>query len=886
MNVDQRQALDEGTQHLAPNCSPEHLALRAAAQKAGQNEETLRNLLWLINAHDRLLGLHQIATNLLQILHLLEEQRANAADPAHDLAVFHGWSEVLRWIRDTYQEPAPARSRSESQSGNPIMGFGVTRHPLYACLWHGPEDSRMAKRYACLQGYLLLAHAGYLYKESNNDGRLTRSEYEGYGEKAMWDVFPNSPEEAMRSVRNLAERRWSPLLAVLPVHTRPTEFPKALSMVACPNDVDEALKNSWPGLSESIQYFLEKAYGQRAWLEREGGHAGASTPRRMPGLRSIDATPGDADDPDDRWPTARWLTASQPVSGFTPEELLELDLSPEEIEEQEHWYLVEPDAPVRSDQQIAVESALAARGQCRHVQLAHQLLPWQYSQLTLQELAHLLHQSSEAFRDLLAVSEWNEAQLRTAELVTLIHVILWTGSSLERAWNLKVLTGKETEEYKGQQIRVADLLFEMDKPQWRMRPTSPPYKSEIPDPNNQAYPRAETFVLPDIAWTGAFLRSLVEQRTQNQAAATTEPTKQSSQEPESEQHMAISRRDDEGYFFLGDVEEYRDALKKWLRAPANDLTGRVTLGRIGSFLFNRLVAVTGDVMVAVVITGHDHAQARTQQFYATYSEAKLQEIYSEATADVVQQAHRAAGLPPPLSPKGHELVEGRFIGARLCAKLSEVQKAVSTLQERIEEARCIRDDAGSIEFHNLYTLYTVLFFGYATSMRAIRTPYIWPEKVDKETGFTFLSDKDDDAQHKTRLAWVPPDVVKQMQAYSNHISALASDWPDLRDWHDPCFFLTDNGKPVEVRPKTLTEKMRPFLALPPNAHRRFIRHELLDAGCPPEVVNGWLGHAFQGEEPWGPYSSFSFEEYQSNLKQYLLQVLKGLGWKAIDSPYV
>ena len=33
--------------HLAPNCSPEHLALRSQARWSNQNEQTLRDLLWL-----------------------------------------------------------------------------------------------------------------------------------------------------------------------------------------------------------------------------------------------------------------------------------------------------------------------------------------------------------------------------------------------------------------------------------------------------------------------------------------------------------------------------------------------------------------------------------------------------------------------------------------------------------------------------------------------------------------------------------------------------------------------------------------------------------------------------------------------------------------------
>jgi hypothetical protein len=324
------------------------------------------------------------------------------------------------------------------------------------------------------------------------------------------------------------------------------------------------------------------------------------------------------------------------------------------------------------------------------------------------------------------------------------------------------------------------------------------------------------------------------------------------------------------------------------------------------------MATTGDVMAAVLVTGHSHPQARTQQYYASHSATQLRKIYLEATATVVQEAYKAASLDPPALPVDSETVQEGHVGARLCVTRAAAKDAVRRLHEQLGAAAEIKDRAGSITFHNLYTLYTVLLFAYATSMRAIRTPYLSLEEVDTATGLAFISDKDDDAQHKARLAWVPTFVIQQMEAYADHLDALSSDHPWVRDWvrrvpeekseknskkaskkesekvrnrREPCFFLDpEKGKPLEVRPTTLCEHMQPYLALPPNVHRRFMRHELLGAGCPPEVVNAWLGHGFQGEEPWGPHSSFSFAEYRTTLEHSLVPILEELGWKTWTSP--
>lgn len=876
MHASQHESPEDRSEHVAPNCSPEHVRLRGLARRSGQNEQTLRDLLWLINAHDRLLGLDRIAANLLQIVEMGEDEAGNDSGQQGDLAVFRGWREVLYWLSDTF--PEPRRISTALQQGEcPILGYGITRHPLYGCLWF--RSVVEPKQYLLLQRYLLIAHAGYLYRESQNDWTISRTQYEAYGSHGMWCVFPNSPEEAMRSVRKMAEGKWGPLLAELPVEKHPAEFPKALGIVKCPDRLGPELWKDWPSLREDIQFFLEKVYDQRPWVEREGGRRGVSLSHNEWNHWSIDATPGDADDPDDRWVPSRWLTVSKPESGLNSSELLDLDLCPDEIEELQHWLLVAPDQP--DIRQLAIESALAARGQSRHVQLVHQLLPWEYSQLTVQELAHLLHETSDAFRSL-SKSDWSDDEYHTAELVTLLHVMLWTGSPLERAWDLRVLTGRETKQFRKQAIENAGLLFDLAKPGWYIRAISPPYKSEIPDPLNQTYPRAASFYLPDHASTASFLRAFLAGDPLKRAKPTANPNPA---ETETERSVECNRRLKEGYVFRDTLEHYRDGLKEWVDRPAHNLTGRITLHRIATFIFNRLVAITGDVMAGVLITGRDHPLARTQRFYSAYSASRLQQIYCEATGTAVRQAHQAAGREPPPPPKDVAPDEEHFIGARLCLRRSEAEKAISGLEVKICKSRSITDRDSLEAFHNFYTLWTVLMFDWATSMRAIRTPYLSPEAVDQITGFTFLSDKDDDAQHKTRLAWVPPFVQEQMRAYADHLSALASDNLDVRTWHEPCFFLA-KGKPFEVRPKTLSEKLRLILAVPPNSHRRFMRHELLREGCPQEVVNAWLGHAFQGEEIWGPYSSLSFFEYRNNLKAFLLPILKGLGWEVINSPLV
>lgn len=858
--------------HLAPNVSKQHIKIRKDAREAHQDEELLRNILWLIGAHDKLLGLGRIARNLLKIL-------ASRREPSPRFA---GWPKVLQWIADTHSDPAA--------SVNPIIGFGIGRHPLYGCLWQRSQG--WPKQYAALQWHLLWAHVYYLC--TNSEGKLDselvktrRDAFESYGDNKELKAFPNFSGPASKSVRELARNVWGPLLMKLKVGDSAKDFATDLMDVSCPHDIGSR-EPEWQDLREPLHSFLYSANRLGDWGHSAGGKGNSSVRYTKCQVAEVITTPGDPDDPDAHWPAARWISISglekepNEKGAFTREELLEFDLDPDEIVEPEECYLVAPEDIEPDYQHLAVLSAMGARGQLRHMQMLHQLLPWDYGQLSLHELAWCLHECSNAVRELGDRQNWGTDQFLIAELVTLTHVMLWTGSSLERACDLRVSA-------KGQ-IRKEDLFFELGKNQWRIHAAMPDYKSVILDPDNQAYPPTTYFLLPDVARTRAFIDLLLLQALPDTS--------------ESDLSKFAGRQAD-GFLFLKDEKFYRSELTKWLKHRPNQLTGRVTVGRISTFLFNRLLATTGDLMAAVLITGRSHPQARSEQFYASYSVAQLRSVYLKATSIVVQEAYLAADLVPPEIPADTQPEEEAHVGARLCATYDAVQKAVRRLQNDLKSARQIKDQAGSIVFHNLYTLYTILMFAYATSIRAIRTPYLSLDEVDTIDGFAFISDKDNAARNNTRQAWIPPFVIRQMAAYADHLQALSSDNPHVIDYmgvrkdsreqlHQPCeicFFLDLEGKPIEVRPKTISEHMKPYLALPPNVHRRFMRYALLSKGrppegesCPPEVVMAWLGHAFQGEEQWGPYSTLGFDEYRTALEHFLLPILEDLGWKTLTSP--
>jgi hypothetical protein len=184
--------------------------------------------------------------------------------------------------------------------------------------------------------------------------------------------------------------------------------------------------------------------------------------------------------------------------------------------------------------------------------------------------------------------------------------------------------------------------------------------------------------------------------------------------------------------------------------------------------------------------------------------------------------------------------------------------------------------------------------GYATSCRAIISPFIASSEIDADTGLAALADKDGPDHHKNRLVWIPEEVRKQIRGYEAHRKALL----ELFGGHfvksnavvPDCFFLrvTDKGQFafVAVKPSTLAEQMKGFIRLPANVHRRFLRTELIEDGCPAEIVDAFMGHWSRGEEPHGWFSSFSYIEHVGVLEKHLVPILRDLGWQPIESALV
>jgi integrase len=686
----------------------------------------------------------------------------------------------------------------------------------------------------------------------------------------LWQALPKSTYDAALRLRQLAEQEWSSMLDKLP-ETRP-----AFTYQEDISRTEFAANAKWEeGYRETVRSFLARANGFEEWSARDLSEMTRRS--RRPHLRTLATTcdtPGDPDDEFTRgWPEGSIVTIAPELPEEFVQEVIAAGCDPDEFADEKEIYVAplvlnagtrtqtisnsEPPPAHSSDaQRLAIQLAIAVRGQYRHIQMQHQLLPFEYNIPAAHEVRLLQARLDVAWRDLGNSLGWDLNDRRKAEMITLVKIQLWFGVSLKRAQGLVVMFTTVEQPAPNKGVAEGNLIYDLTTGEWSVPIDMPPYRSVILDPAGQAHPQLKWVPVQDVADVGRHIKALLENaREMNRriGKAASEPS----------------------VLFPLDEKSYEQAAREFLRA--DDSTRRITLRRLGGFVLNRMVSLTGDLMVGTLVTGRLGTLTRTERFYASYSADELRGFYYQAASKMLEEVmERATDERSLLRP---EIWNGHA-GARLCALDKEVRDAIRKLQEGIVEAKDIKPDG--IRYHNLLTLYSVLLFCFCTSCRPVRAPYLGLNRIDEETGFAYLADKDDDAHHKLRLIWVPQLCRDQMLKYAQHCARMALHSEEIRDWPDPCFFLIKKGSPVRVRLGTLPDDLERFLELQPNFYRAYLRHRLLKAGTPAEVVMAWLGHAFAGEEIWNIHSAMSPTEYRDCISSFLMPILENdLKWKVM-----
>lgn len=852
---------------IAPKESPSHRILLRLAKEQDQDVGLLRDILFQILAHDHLEALPSAFRAIRRMLDLAPETWHKDLT---ELGIID-WRPLLDWVINNearlIEEIGSHFGKKTNTTGrNPLLGSTLSDYPFYAVFCEiFPKQN--TDQFALLIGQFLIAHSYALRDESS--GVLA---YEASIERP-WKALPNGIEVAARAVRHYAEEkqvdgkdqqreeqkeRINQELGALDLAVAPERFTFVLEALS--TNKDKSLQDE----REAFIGFLDKAYGVKDWVERgEGAGGGSGGGGKWVGgsIFTSRIHLGDSirfdegHDPADQWGEIDIVT-TRTGTHRERKALLDSDLSPDEDDSDE--YIVLSDLECKDTKKGLGTLARIAKAKNRHLEKSNQKLPWDYLGLAVEEMAQLRMCLRNQMGVLKKKIPFNKDDQLRAETILLIYTMLWVGAPAKEAVNIKVHFGVVPDS-----LDEVGIYCEGDKYCWAIPAFSPPYRSILEVTQSQVRELTKSFHLPCWTWMSPYFQNVLGIRGANQKTVR---------------------------LFETPSKTLLDCADQWFKHHYPD--GRVNPQRVANSIWESMALHYGDPTMASCATGRVNHLAKVRIYYTSASVEHLQAAYEKVLMEMATVAKAAAHISEPLAtlwmPRAG--AKSLAVGARMCPTVSAVKELFTSLVADIKSTSKYADLAGYIRFHNLYTLYVLQYFAYSTTCRAIKTPYLDLKYIDVQRGLAALTDKDDGTHHKSRLVWLPEKLILQMQLYEKHLQRVRECWTTPRRkriLEYPCFFLDQEGEPVEARPKEIERLLKSYLNVKANTHRRFLRTELIERGCLPEVIDACMGHWIIGEAPHGQYSSFNFGQYIQILKEAMQKLHADIGLQAvIQSPLV
>jgi hypothetical protein len=894
-NADDLAQETTGSSSFGPQESTGHKLLLDAAD-ANLDRDQVRQMLWLLNAPPDIDDIAVVLRNLSEVLEAAETYWPDILDLQN-----LGWlSKLLGPVLEMIEE-LPALPTSSAHGSRDWL----ERNALYCairtdCLL--PPEYR--PRYRLLQAHYFFAHTSWLQRNVHHLEKPTGvANYEIYGESTVWPALTIDPYHAGLCVRDMAmpgHLVWGQeLLDKLPVTKTPRELPDYLDATMVTKHKDFQVQKKVNYLSD----YLLQIYGVK---DRLPGH-GSSPASRLP------SEIGDPEDPLLNLGTLLGLKTGEhltgevtplvlpsveegvsarptaaPNSGETMDPLTsDVDTDDDERkltdafdnEEEEDLFA----GSLNCDDPLYERSPGSFSGRCRGAvnQLIRQqkMFPFAIERLGGRELPsfatygieEIYQLSKEVKRKGPLTQFWWRSSIDTGldkrtevEVLRLLLFMLWTGSDVKRAASLIVARDKGLLEDEPLAILVDNLSLPYSS-EIRIRAPFPKYSSIQAAAAHDCL-RTEFVWLPDVAKLRMSLPP----------------------------YNKISDLGGGRYRpFPASVETYQRNVRLMLKAL--DPSGRLTANKITGTLFARIMSLTGnDAVSATMITGTRHRLSSVAMHYACREVSILQETYKRATLSLldeinverfIREPKLLTPVQRPIGPRAEYLghpPDAQFVGRRLCPQTDIFRQAVHNLIETLNpKPYSSSSESEQISYHNRYTFYTIWMFALATGIRKLITPYVDVHQVSPINGVVKLRDKDGDSGVKAKLGWIPDLVCEQMRHYADHLKAVRERF-HIQGTDLPCFFLEDDRQIKLVRPKTMHPFVSTFLpGFPVDIHRRFMFNALLDAGCRPEVVRIWMGHAVVGEEWWRDDATFSHQDYRLHLVEFLVPVIEYLGFTPI-----
>lgn len=881
---------------IAPAKSSAHLVLRKACSQAGFDDMALRQLLWLINGHPLLVSHAQIFEHvgkLLQAAHQIPDifRHPDLLDALPQWITLCQWISSERSTLARRPELALFDRQPQHTRDHPLLRQGVARHAVVAALWNRhhsvpsyPPDVApgAGQAYFHLQLQVLASYMEARARHNNEHSEQSALEqYEHYDGESESPLAPSPTGEVGLAIRELSLASHDAVLHLLPLAQSAQGYATAFTTLSV---TSSTLPGRKPGhitryLSSLKRYFSRYAQllsnGQAYELTRRtrtkenlgsGGH------QSRPGFVNLPGIPGvllQAQSTDDEEIPSPFDTATAFIDTGQGEEdearsLEASGLSPTE--------LLEPVLQLYTANELGAKLAGLRRQQLA-LEMQAQHLPFAYTMPTRAEV-HALHAflMTRVMRHL--EGAWsNQSQSRLeciGALILLAMLVLGQPLGRIREMRFSLIDASSPIELWTDHTTVvlASTGHQSDLAVARgfwIPGIGPSYKSVLPEAlaRIQQPAVAPGFVLPDTLGVAALIAGF----------------------------LAVETRPNDKVFGI------EPATARQVVSQLFELSGleRLTPTRVARVLPSVIRGLGADATAQWVLCAETDRANEPRMFYTQLDIAALISLYQRASRRLARQlgiCTRGGSVSNATEPGA---CVTKVVGARFVAPLDSVGQLITTLRDEIRTSR--REPlAGSplVDYHGSYTLYTWLFQTLSTSMRAVASPRanaLFDALPSNKAG-TFdaaLSDKDDARTSRARIAMIDDSLSLQLLNYKDHVENLLQrlrpqiDQRSACAW-EPFLVLDERRRIVPLTPSWVADQLaRRGAPLPANFHRAFLRTQLLARGVAGEVIDAFLGHANDGESPFGRYSSFDYRLHRAVLLPALRELHAELGLVPLKS---
>lgn len=863
-------------------------SLLTAAAQGGFDPGPLERLLWLMNAHPQLISHAQIFAHIgahLASPTFAKENLDWAGNWKDDISQ---WKSICGWISKNISQllalPGLSQFAAHNPARHPIMKHGVVRHGVISALWNRHQDTSSypphgstaaAMGYFRLQGHLFGAFMESRSRTSNLNF------YRAYAGQAEMPRAPVRTAAVGVAVRNFSLAAFSPVMVQLPhSHTTP-EFAGDLNRINL-STVELAADHVDPAhsyFSVVCRYFQLICVQLAGWYPPQntrlrtgggggGGHKSHHGFVNLSGIEGVYFGPRQPVEEDPDVPALPSQTISyghkrrveaNEQAGDSPTEALRtfFPLIPNEEKSLELYK--------ERLQKAAIESAAQNFG-FAYQNLSPEEARRMNDRACLEIILYLEHEAP--------LSEEIRCNAITG---ILIRTMLCLGQSLDSSLALSCHFLTDIGQVAAFTPISATLLI-LQEPNCPLEGATvvgfclpaitPSYKSQIsPNLEDANTATSLSFVLPDCLGLGRqLLGYLIKEVTTSFDSFHTDSK----------------------------------VVKKAIREMSGTLgLDRVTPTKLSRFLQNTIIEQTGDQTLAWTLTASQQHSNEPRMFYTRYRISRIVQAYEKACKRMAKIfGHPTMAVDSLLNSRTDE-----WVGSRFVVQFDVLKRCIADLQEHLDQRFQSRNRNQQRNYHQRYLIYTILYQSIMTAYRAVNNPLqVYREweraKGQSELLVVSLSDKDSVYLENARLAIIPKPLAAQFDHFARHIANLEKTFPaillsPLRDPLTaeviPFFTLSADAYKlglVDVTWLTLALKGISGVPLPPNFQRGFLRTELLDRGCPPEVIDAFMGHANQGEVPFAGLSTFDYQQYINTINRYLLEIHDDLGLRPIPSRLV